>query len=97
MNCWQPLSSVLFLNHALSLALRLCGRRWDAVSWGGLWGARRGAAAEMGGSQSAEWILLARDQPGQISKGGEPHLGPGPRGACQCDPMGRAEVSSSSS
>ena len=28
------------------------------MSWGGRWGARRGAAAEMGGSQSAEWIPL---------------------------------------
>lgn len=35
----------------LSLVLGLCGRRWGAVSWGGLWGARRGAVAEMGGSE----------------------------------------------
>ena len=67
------------------------------MSWGGLWGARQGAAAEMGGCQSAEWIPLACDQPGQITKEGEPRLGPGPRGACWCDPMGRAELSSSSS
>ena len=48
------------------------------------------------GALSAEWIPLARDQPGQITEAGEPHLGPGPRGACRRDPMGRAELSSSS-
>ena len=47
------------------------------MSWGGLWGARQGAAAEMGGCQSAEWIPLACDQPGHITKEGEPRLGPG--------------------